>query len=130
MIGGTDVTIPTFAGPSAIDLAVRLVRMRWPRAVFEDAINGTVFRKYADLPFRYLREIFVYRDEDARQKWDELGADPSHANTMVHLLISSSTLTVVVDSLDDANMKEVVDAIASGLRTDILTMTAQMRIAA
>jgi hypothetical protein len=130
MIGGTDVTMPTLAGPSAIDLAVRLVRMRWPRAVFEDAINGTVFRKYADLPFRYLREIFVYRDEDARQTWDDLGADPSHANTMVHLLISSSTLTVVVDSLDDANMKEVVDAIASGLRTDILTMTAQMRVAA
>ena len=129
MIGGIDITIPTFAGPMAIDLATRHLRMRWPNAVFEDAVNGTLFSKYADLPFRFLREIFVYRDEDARQKWDELGADPSHANTMVHLLVSSSTLTVVVDSLD-ANMKEVVDAIESGLRTDILTMRARMGTAA
>ena len=130
MIGGTDITIPTAAGLSAIDLAIRLLRMRWPNAVYEDAINGTVFHRYADLAFRFLRELFVYRDEAARQQWEELGADPSHANTMVHLLVSPSTLTLVVDSLDDEKMRETVAAIESALRMDIMTLTAQMRVAA
>lgn len=130
MIGGTDITIPTAAGLSAIDLAIRLLRMRWPNAVFEDAINGSVFNRYADLAFRFVRELFVYRDEVARQQWEELGADPSNVNTMVHLLVSPSTLTVVVDNLDDAMIRETVAAIESALRMDILTLTAELRVAA
>lgn len=130
MIGGTDITMRTTAGATAIDLSVRVIRATWPSAVYEDAITGTLYNKYSDLSFRSLSEVFVYRDLEAYQKWDQLGADPTNENTMIHLLVSSSTLTVVVDGPDDPAIISIIASIDSSLRMDILNITAQMRVAA
>ena len=40
MIGGTDITIPTLAGATALDFCLRVILEEWPHAVFEDAITG------------------------------------------------------------------------------------------
>lgn len=131
MIGGIDVTVRTKAGASALDFCIRIIRAEWPRAVFDDATGDTPLAKYEDLRFRSLSEVFVYRDTQAAEAWERLGADPAHENSMIHLLLSASAVTIVVDSLDDPVVGGIVRAIHDGLRSsDILNMRACIRIAA
>jgi hypothetical protein len=68
MIGGTDVVIPTFAGPIALDARVRIIRRYWPQARFEDAITGEKYGDSGDLPIGSIRELFVYPNARRRRR--------------------------------------------------------------
>lgn len=124
MIGGTDIIMRTSSGPAALDLCVRMICLEWPNAVFEDARSERHVHAYEDLSFSRLGEIFVYRDAEAAKAWQELGADESNQNTMIHILMSDTEMTVVVDDPHAAAMARVLDSIRAGLRMDILEMRA------
>jgi hypothetical protein len=119
MIGGEDFTIPTTAGPAALDMAVRHIRLLWPSAVFENAETGKMFERYSLIPFATSREILAYKNKAIAHKWDELGADESLIGTMVHLLISSQTLTIVVDRDVAGEMKSLVDDIKADIERNL-----------
>jgi len=130
MIGGTDISIPTFAETPAMDVGVRAILREWPQAVFEDPISGQPFDRYEALPFGHLRELFVYRDQHVARAWEDEGAVPSLANTMIHLLASPTHLTLVLDDLSSQSMHRILSAIRCGLRMDILNLTVQPKEAA
>jgi hypothetical protein len=127
MIGGTDRVIPTKAGITALDVCVRVILREWPQAVFEDATSGVIYRTYDSLPFRDIKELFVYRDRDFAQRWDEHGATPELANTMVHLLGRPDDLTVVADSFASGSVRRILQSIEAALHMDILNLPALLR---
>jgi hypothetical protein len=110
MIGGEDILIelPCLAPSMILPAAVRYVLGRWPTGVTQDGGTGRRFDRFAAMNFGKLREVFVYRDEQALHSWERLGADPSNANQMVHLLASSGRLTIVVDDLQDIVSASIV----------------------
>jgi len=118
MIGGEDITIqlPSVAPSVTMPAAVRYVLDRWPEAVMQDGDTGRRFDSFAAMDFGNLREVFVYRDEQAFDSWERLGADPSNANQMIHLLVSVGHLTIVVDSLRDISSASIVRGLRDRLR--------------
>jgi hypothetical protein len=99
----------------------------WPRAVFEDATTGVVYDSYESLPFRDLTELFVYRDREVAQSWDEHGAIPALVNTMLHLLGCPEELTAVADFFESGSVRRILRSIEAGLRMDILNVPALLR---
>ncbi len=128
MIGGIDVRLPTMAGESSIEVAVRAVRQRWPLATFENAFTGEHYTHFWQIPFGEIQELFVYRDSQCAAKWDADGAVPEVYNTMVHLILDDDLLTVVVDERNAA-MNELLAAIQSGLRDEIFYVPAELEAA-
>jgi hypothetical protein len=128
MIGGIDVHLPTRAGGSSVEVAVRAIRQRWPRAVFENGLTGERYDHFRHIPFGEIEEIFVYRDGASADEWDAQGAVPSLHNTMVHIVADEDMITLVVDERDH-EMEELIAAIRSGLRDEILYLPAELKAA-
>lgn len=118
MIGGVDIVIelPGVASGTTMPAAVRYVLGRWPAAVMQDGDTARRFDSYWAMDFGHLREVFVYRDEEAFDSWERLGADATNANQMVHLLASVGQLTIVIDSLEDATSSSIVRGLRDLLR--------------
>lgn len=118
MIGGIDVHLPTLAGTSSIEVAVRAIRQRWPRATFENGVTGDRYDQFEQVPFGQIEELFVYRDCELADRWEEEGAVPELSNTMIHLILDDDLLTVVVDERN-MEMEEMLTSIKSGLHDEI-----------
>lgn len=118
MIGGEDIVIelPDLAPSVTLPAAVRYLLDGWTAAVTQDADTGRRFDRFAEIDFGNLREVFVYRDEEAFNSWDRLGADVSNANQMIHLLASVGRLTIVVDDLHDIVSASIVRGLRDRLR--------------
>jgi hypothetical protein len=121
MIGGTDIVIATGASTgNALVACLRVIRRIWPNAVIEDASTdekvqlGRGVLLPDDLP-----EVFVYPDMETATKWDELGAEPELANTMIHILVRSGQVTLVVDDPKAEPVARIVARIGNALRMDV-----------
>lgn len=123
MMGGIDISLPTRAGDESIEVAVRALRQRWPHAVFENSDTGERYDRFWQVPFGQIDELFVYRNEEQANQWDEHGAIPELKNTMIHLMADNGLITVVIDERD-ANTERIIDAIESGLSDAILYLEA------
>lgn len=126
MIGGFDIRIATEAGESALLAAYRAILQFWDHPVVENASTGGRYEgAFFDIPFDYLEEIFVYRDSNSADLWDEEGAVEGVQNTMIHLIAEPRLTTVVVDDPTDPEMSEVIAAIRSNLANDIFAVYAE-----
>ena len=114
MIGGVEIEMPAKDCGMAIEVAARAVWQHWPHAAFEDATTGQRFDQFHEIPFGTLDEIFVYRDAQADDVWDAVGAIPAVHNTMIHILVDEGLLTLVVDQSDN-EMQQVAAAVRSAL---------------
>ena len=130
MIGGQDFTIATDAGLPALELALRAAVRLWPRAVFEDVQSADVFERYTMLDLRARNEIFVYKNRKYADKWRREGAVEELTNTMIHLILDDSQLTIVVDSEPSSEMRMYVEGVTQGLRQDIFNITINPPVAA
>jgi hypothetical protein len=128
MIGGIDVHLATSRGGSSAEAAVRAIRQRWPRAVFENGLTGERYPQFGLIPFNDIEEIFVYRDRESADAWDAEGAVPALYNTMIHLVPDDDQLTLVIDERDTA-MEELIAAVESALGDAILHVTAEREAA-
>lgn len=97
MVGGVDVEIAHPKLPPTVVLAVatRCICRHWPQAIIDTDAD----------------EVFVYRDQEAFDSWERLGADGSNVNTMFHLIADETTLTVVVDDDQEPTVRSVLDEI-------------------
>jgi hypothetical protein len=100
----------------AMKAGVRHILDCWPAGIIQDGDPAQRFAEFALVPFRNLREVFVYRDQRAFESWERLGADRENADQMVHLLVSDGQLTIVVDRLKNASSKSIVDGLSDHLR--------------
>jgi hypothetical protein len=113
MIGGVDVIFDTGLSSSrSLDIATCTITRLWTSAVFQDAINGDIFTSQQAIPFESVHELLCYRDAASHQQWDALGAEPSTADTMIHLLAyDPGRLTVVVDDDKRGDASIFLDAL-------------------
>ena len=125
MIGGIDIRLPSRAGRESVEVAALALRQLWPRAVFEHGETGERYAHFGQIAFGDVRELFVYRDCEAADVWDEKGAIPEVANTMVHILHDEGLITAVVDERN-AEMNAIIDAIRSGLNDPNLYVPATL----
>lgn len=126
MVGGIDVRIPSTGDCSvSIEAAVRAIRHCWPSATYENAVTADRYSRFSEIPFGRMDELFVYRDSRAAELWDAEGATPATTNTMVHLLVDDSQLTVVIDERN-TETDRLIAAIESALSDDILLIPAQV----
>ena len=128
MIGGIDIRIPTQAGRSTVEASVRTIRQLWADPVFENGLTGERYESFWDVPFGQIEELFVYRDAQAADQWDAMGAIPELSNTMIHLIADPGALTVVVDE-QNAEAESILAAIRSALSDEILCADAELEAA-
>lgn len=118
MIGGNDLTLPTGIAPSeALDLAVHIILRIWRGAILQDAMTGQCYRSYPEMPFGTTSEIMIYKDQTALDAWEQLGADASNANTMIHLLAyNSDEMTAVVDNAEHPEIQQLIRALDRAIK--------------
>jgi hypothetical protein len=121
MIGGVDVVIPSRAIPrQAVILSLRLIRRYWPEAVIEDVRTGQRSPLKMNALFPETGEdLFVYTNEGIARRWDQVGAEPELANTMVHILARESGITFVVDDPQSGIMPGFLSSVRSALATEV-----------
>jgi hypothetical protein len=88
-IGGYDFVLPKLT-PKERDRAMAVVRDTWPEMIREVVPEGASARV----------EMFVYRDEEARQAWVEHGATDETGDTMLHLIFEAHQTTLVAHAKD------------------------------
>ncbi|HEX4000667.1 MAG TPA: hypothetical protein VHX65_19115 [Pirellulales bacterium] len=123
MIGGIDLELPTWAGDSTLERAVEATRQLWPDAVFQEVLTGDRYDTFDQMPFGGKRQIFVYRDVKAADRWEAMGAVPSLYNTMVHLITDPGFITIVVDEENEFT-RQMINAISTALRDDLFCAVA------
>ncbi|MBT3201434.1 MAG: hypothetical protein HN350_16155 [Phycisphaerales bacterium] len=134
MIGGVDIVIPTGADRrNAMVVSLRLIKRIWPDAVVEDADSDsgdkTAIGGGALIP-EMMTDAFVYQNSEMALKWDELGAEPELADTMIHILVRNEEVTVVVDDPELESAQKFISGMRSALRMNIFAMATPHRGAA
>ena len=122
MFAGEEMTLPLIADrETTLRLCARAVLEVWRGAVIQDAQTTHVYKDYRKVPFASLKEMMIYRDEAARRSWDELGADESNRNSMVHFVLAGNELAMVLDDLQSAESRRIVSAVES-INEDVLAL--------
>ncbi len=114
-IGGTDVVFPVKDATAAMRAFVRIVRDRWPDAMYEDVETGV--KHDLGTPVGTVREVFVYRDAEAEAAWAyDCPASPD--DSMLYLIArpESGDFTVVCDDPDTDEMRTMFDTFRAWLR--------------
>ena len=120
MIGGTDLHFPTTAARDrAVEVSVRAVKAHWNESVFENGTTGEKYDHFFQIPFGRVTEIFVYKNPQYSQRWDDEGAIDELSDTMVHIIFTANFLSVVVDSPDSSEVQPIIRGIQQGLQCDI-----------
>ena len=129
MIGGIDIALPTRATrQQAMVASLRLIRLFWRDAVIEDAYTSEKFSIRVDALFpEALSDAFVYVNDEAARKWDELGAEPELANTMIQVSVCDQEVTIVVDDPDSGVIPKFLSSLRSILSMDIFTTSAECK---
>ena len=102
MIGGVDIVMELhgMACSDAMAAALRSILHRWPLAILQNTETGEHHSSLSITDARNMCEVLVYQDEPAFLSWARLGADPTNAGQMIHLLCSDGQFTIVVDDAD------------------------------
>lgn len=109
MISGTDITWKSTAAPEYVfEEAVHACRLFWPKAVVENAENGTLLMEEDTL--EGVSEIMIYRNQNYRKRWQNEGWGASTLKTMIHVIKKRwDQITVVVDDENDSNVKMLLE---------------------
>jgi len=125
MIGGEDIVFEGTIKPHATDYLIRGLRVHWTNAIV----------KYADkiesFPLQELRlpvlgdiDIIVYRDSDSFQSWTDYGCTDENQSAMIQVVVTSNSVTFVVDKLSSELADLANDLIKSLSRNHIVLSAA------
>jgi hypothetical protein len=127
MIGGMDFVFWTPDQDAAVCAILRIVCRRWKDYVFQNAADLAPMPRFPQgiLPTPTGDQFFIYRNEAAARSWEEFGAIPENANTMLHVLVGKRrqpgtdyrSLTVVCDEAV-GETREILDEIEAALRAE------------
>jgi hypothetical protein len=124
MIGGTDVVIAGIDDASVLDVCARIIQRCWPAARFEDAVTGTEFETYSQIPMGRVRELLIYRSREVKDEWDAGDVDVP-PNTMLYLIRSRKAITVALDDATVEETRSLIHSLRAGLQMDILNTYAE-----
>jgi hypothetical protein len=92
----------------------------------QDAYTSEKFSIHVDAFFpEAMSDVFVYMNEETARKWDELGAEPELANTMIQVSVGDQEVTIVVDDPDSGVIPRFLSGLRSVLSMDIFTASAK-----
>lgn len=114
MIGGQDVVLKARGDCASLEACARFVARSWPAARFEDAVTGSKFKYFGDVPYGEVRELLAYENEDAERMWD-LDRSDAPENSMIYLIVQPREITVVVDNPEALEMKSILNAMREWL---------------
>src|SRR5437870_29331 len=89
MIGGTDIILSVRDEAEAVGLILRAIPRHWPRCVYQNADDEATLTAdaVATMPRLLGHEFFIYRDPASAASWEQHGAIPENANTMLHVIM-------------------------------------------
>jgi hypothetical protein len=124
MIGRVDIVIPTRADPrDAMVVSLRLIKLIWPDVVVQDANSGDIAEIGGDaLIPEMMTDAFVYQNQEMAMKWEELGAEPELADTMIYILVRNEEVTIVVDDPELESSRKFLSGIKSALHMNLFDM--------
>lgn len=101
-IGGYDIVIETLLSPSeAEETILHIIRDYWPDLVTERPDDGL-----------YEHEMFIYKDQAAKDSWDDDGGTDDNLTTMIMTIIDENHHQVTV--VHDNNWK-IIEELRKGL---------------
>lgn len=122
MIGGHDISFPAQPAAERMEGMIRLVVNSWREAIVENAETGEQldgrFVGFQPIP----REVLVYRNSAAREAWTKDGATRENANTMLHFVCGSDSVTLVLDDPQDVAIQELLSEVHHLAYQDIFWM--------
>ncbi len=128
MIGGVDIVFWAPDEGAAVDAILRIVRRHWKDFVFQNGDDPAPIPRPPGnwLPTPSGRQFFLYRDEAAARSWDDNGAIPENANTMLHVLVGNRwqpgthfrSLTLVCDEAT-GEMSQILGEIETSIRDQV-----------
>jgi len=118
MIGGNDIVFGAVGDPASLEACARIIRKRWPRVRFEDAVTGDKYAMLIDVPFGEVRELLAYPSEEAEAAWDS-DSQESPENSMLYVIVREEDITVVLDNPLTADMQFILEGIRGVLWTYI-----------
>lgn len=124
MIGGHDILFPTETSAETTEGVIRLALAFWQEAVVEDAETGEILGRAVVGVTELPQEVLIYRDACARDSWAKSGAVPENANSMIHVIRGTDSVTIVVDEPATAEMASLLDAVHILVYQDIFWMRA------
>lgn len=124
MIGGCDISFPVGTASSAMEAVIRSLLVHWKRAIVENAQTGKTIVLPLPVEESFPREVFVYKDVESCKLWERLGAVEKTADTMVHVLQGTESITVVVDDPQSVAMAHMLRDIHQLLGQDIFWIRA------
>ena len=112
-------------------VSLRLIKLIWPDVVVQDANSGDIAEIGGNVLIpEMMTDAFVYQNEDMMKKWEELGAEPELADTMIHILVRNEEVTIVVDDPDLESSRKFISGMKSALHMNIFAMATPHRGAA
>lgn len=92
--GGRDILIEAPPGVSAADVIIRVMRLLWPTACFQDADHEDfhpIDSHKVMVQGGRSREFFIFVDRASAEAWHRDGATSENSNSMLHFLIDQAT---------------------------------------
>ena len=124
MFAGEEILLPLVAdNATTLQLCARAVLQVWQDGVIQDAQTAQVFNDYSTVSFSSMKEMMIYRDENARKSWDELGADESNRNSMAHFLFTENHLMLVLDDTSSDESRNIISAVRSINEDDLALLS-------
>ena len=120
MIGGADIVLAGRTHSDDLAFLLRCIRQVWPQAVYHGLSTNDaeeLATQSAELPQDL--EVFVYANRIAFESWEQDDATESNASKMLQILISSHSLTLVVDRAD-SELGLLADDLINALKTERL----------
>lgn len=116
MIGGADITLEGPTTNTDADFLVRGLQNHWPNALIQDAnqLEAVSIHSFVVPAFTH-SELLIYKDAESYASWQADGATDANQNAMVHVIISGSCVTAVVDRTD-SELAATVRALLSALQ--------------
>ena len=131
MIGGVDKVFQTRLHTfEALNLCARSICGHWQTAIIQNVSDGTTYDDFRKVPFASSNEFMIYRDAAAFDCWEQLEADPTNSNTMIHVLSYVwGQATVVVDDIS-LEMNPILETVSHSLVDASIRIGSQERQAA
>lgn len=112
MIRGSDIVIPRSVKADDKEIILQVIRDTWPDALIEHGILDEAPLAAMQLePSKLPSEALVYRDEAALIAWSDEGWTDQYADSMIHILIGTTTITCVVDLGENSETRTIAERI-------------------